>query len=106
MFAGCSTQPMEKTVTHTIPQLKSLTEPKPKVSVFPLTGYVRLKQIIGPHGPLPISRSSFLAGVKVGKFPKSHKISERVTVWKAEEINELMAAIERGEAWRAREQGR
>lgn len=61
---------------------------------LPLTGFVRISQIIGPHGPLPISRSGFWAGVKTGKFPKSRKISPRVTVWKAEDIHALIARIE------------
>ena len=68
---------------------------------FPASGLVRLKSIIAPGGPLPISKSSWWAGVKDGRYPKSRKISSRVTVWKAEEINELLAAIERGEIWRA-----
>ena len=84
-------------MTYPIPELKCPTEPALKRVGFPLSGYVRLKQIIAPYGPLPISRSGFLAGVKIGKFPKPHKISVRVTVWKAEDINELLAAIERGE---------
>ncbi len=64
---------------------------------FPATGYVRLKQILGPNGPLPISRSGFWAGVKDGKFPKPRKISARVTVWRAEDIHALLAKIEQGE---------
>ena len=65
---------------------------------FPKTGFVRIKQILGPHGPLPISRSGFWAGVKTGKFPQPCKISSRVTVWRAEDIHALVATIERGEA--------
>jgi predicted DNA-binding transcriptional regulator AlpA len=63
---------------------------------FPQTGFVRLNQIVGPNGPLPISKSGFWAGVKNGKFPKPLKISPRVTVWKAEDIHELLREIERG----------
>ncbi|WP_313522943.1 AlpA family phage regulatory protein [Shinella sp.] len=69
------------------------------VPKFPTEGYVRLKAILAPNGPLPVSRSGFWAAVKAGKFPQPRKISARVTVWKAAEINELLAAIERGEAW-------
>lgn len=63
---------------------------------FPQTGFVRLNQIVGPSGPLPISKSGFWAGVKNGKFPKPLKISPRVTVWKAEDIHDLLREIERG----------
>ncbi|NEI82241.1 AlpA family phage regulatory protein, partial [Rhizobium leguminosarum] len=64
--------------------------------VFPEHGYVRLKQILGPLGPLPISKSGFWAGVKTGKFPKPRKISARVTVWRAEDILTLLQEIEQG----------
>lgn len=63
-------------------------------AVFPKTGFVRLKQILAPSGPLPISRSGFWAGVKNGKFPKPRKVSARVTVWRAEDIHDLLARIE------------
>lgn len=61
------------------------------------TRFLRLHQILGPEGPLPISRSGFWAGVKEGKFPKPRKISARVTVWRAEDIHALLAKIEKGE---------
>lgn len=65
---------------------------------FPTTGLVRLKSIIAPGGPLPISRSSWYAGVKDGRYPKSRKISARVTAWRAEDILQLLEKIEQGEA--------
>ncbi|TNM66797.1 AlpA family phage regulatory protein [Aliirhizobium smilacinae] len=65
--------------------------------VFPKTGFVRLKQILAPRGPLPISRSGFWAGVKNGRFPKPRKISARVTVWRAEDIHALLAKIDQGD---------
>ena len=61
---------------------------------FPTTGFLRLNQILAPEGPLPISKSGFWAGVKNGKFPRPRKISARVTVWLAKDINELLAKIE------------
>lgn len=70
--------------------------PDDPASELPVDGYMRLKQIVRPNGPLPISKSSFWAGVKSGKFPKPRKISPRVTVWRAKDIRELMAQIEQG----------
>ncbi|MFN3721270.1 MAG: helix-turn-helix transcriptional regulator [Rhizobium rhizophilum] len=67
-------------------------------SAFPTTGFVRLKQILAPLGPLPVSRSGFWAGIKTGRFPRPRKISPRVTVWRAEDIHRLMNEIEAGEA--------
>lgn len=59
-------------------------------------GYLRLKQIIAPEGPLPISKSGFWAGVRDGRFPKPRKISSRVTVWRVEDIETLLGQIEAG----------
>lgn len=63
-----------------------------------IDGYVRLKQIIGDRenpGIIPISRSSFLQGVKDGRFPKPVKLGPRTTAWKISDIRNL---IERGAA--------
>lgn len=65
------------------------------IKEFPVSGYVRLNQILGPYGPLPISKSSFWAGVKSGRYPQPRKISARVTVWRAEDIRSLIATIEK-----------
>ncbi|SCX20202.1 hypothetical protein DSM25558_2701 [Agrobacterium sp. DSM 25558] len=67
----------------------------PLINDFPSSGYVRLQQILRPQGPLPISKSGFWAGVKSGKYPPARKISERVTVWRAEDIRALIAKIEK-----------
>ena len=56
---------------------------------FPETGFVRLKQIIAPYGPIPVSKSTWWAGIKDGRFPKPQKLGARVTVWKAEDIRAL-----------------
>lgn len=54
---------------------------------LPETGYLRLPQIIGdqqatPPIPavIPISKSSWWAGVKAGRYPKSVKLGPRTTV--------------------------
>jgi len=57
---------------------------------FPEDGFVRLKQILAPEGPIPISKSTWWKGVKSGKYPKSHKISANVTVWRAKDIRVFM----------------
>ena len=57
---------------------------------FPQTGFVRLSQILAPRGPIPVSKSTWWQGVKDGRFPRSHKLGPRVTVWKAEDIQDLL----------------
>ncbi len=49
---------------------------------LPRTGFVRLKQILAPAGPIPVSKSTWWAGVKDGRFPKPQKLGARVTVWR------------------------
>lgn len=58
-------------------------------NTLPQTGFVRLKQILAPHGPIPVSKSTWWAGVKDGRFPKPMKLGARVTVWRAEDIRAL-----------------
>jgi prophage regulatory protein len=84
-------------MTRLITQIQEREQSSIAPANFPRTGFVRIKQILAPRGPLPISRSGFWAGVKSGKFPKPRKISARVTVWRAEDIRALLAKIEQGE---------
>ncbi len=53
-------------------------------------GFLRLKQILAPNGPIPVSKSTWWAGVKDGRFPKPMKLGARVTVWRIEDINDLI----------------
>jgi prophage regulatory protein len=57
------------------------------------TGYVRLADILAPVGPLPISKSTWWAGVKDGRYPAAVKLGRRITAWKVEDI---LALMERG----------
>lgn len=84
-------------MTNVIPRLDGAPSQQSNPPDFPATGYVRVKQILAPLGPLPISRSGFWAGVKCGKFPRPRKISSRVTVWRAEDIHALLSKIDKGE---------
>ena len=62
-----------------------------------LTGFIKLPNIIGnpksnpPITPLiPVSKSSWWAGVKSGIYPKPIKLGARSTAWKVEDIRELI----------------
>lgn len=64
-------------------------------TTLPETGYVRLPQIIGnpktgTPAIIPISRTTWLDGVKKGRFPKPVKLSERTTAWRVEDIRALI----------------
>ncbi len=65
---------------------------------LPETGYLRLPHIIGdpkaqpPISPLyPVSKSTWWAGVKSGRFPKPVKLGPRITAWRVEDIRALLA---------------
>ena len=58
---------------------------------------LRLPQIIGnpravpPIAPIvPVSKSTWWAGVRAGRFPKPIKLSSRVTAWRASDIRALV----------------
>lgn len=48
--------------------------------------YLRLAQIIGPAGILPISRSGFYLKVKAGEIPPPLKLGPRISVWRESDI--------------------
>lgn len=62
-------------------------------SRLPETGFVRLRAILAPHGPIPIGRSTWWAGVKAGRFPKPVKIGPRTTAWRVEDIRALVERL-------------
>ncbi len=61
---------------------------------FPPTGFVRLASILAPQGPIPVGRSTWWAGVKIGRFPQPVKLGPRTTVWKVEDIRRLIETAE------------
>lgn len=66
-----------------------------QLNVLPDTGFVRLSQILGNKDKgippiIPISRSTWWAGVKSGRFPKPVKLSARITCWRIEDIRALI----------------
>lgn len=60
---------------------------------LPRAGALRLRQVLAPVGPIPVSSSTWWAGVKDGRFPKPIKLGPRITAWRVEDIRAL---IEKG----------
>jgi prophage regulatory protein len=58
-----------------------------ELNELPQTGLLRVKQVLRF---VPVSRSSWWAGVKAGRFPKPFKLSERVTVWRVADIRKVI----------------
>lgn len=66
------------------------------VQALPTTGFLRLQQIVGDRDAgtppiIPVCASTWWDGVRSGRYPKPIKLSPRVTVWRAEDIRELIA---------------
>lgn len=60
---------------------------------FPETGFLRLSGVIGPEGPIPVSKSTWWEGVKDGRYPKPVKLGPRITAWRVEDIRELIRSF-------------
>ena len=65
-----------------------------------ITRLLRLKQIIGDpksspplEAIIPISKSSWWAGVKTGRFPQAIKLGENTTAWREDEVRELVDTL-------------
>lgn len=78
--------------------------PTPR-SFLPETGFMRLAHIIGdpksnPPIPaiIPVSKSTWWAGVKSGRFPKPIKLGPRTTAWRVEDIRNLISRNEKDAA--------
>ncbi|ADI83305.1 helix-turn-helix transcriptional regulator [Geobacter sulfurreducens] len=86
----------------------------PKITL-PETGFVRLPNIIGdpkadpPIAPIiPVSKSTWWAGVKSGRYPQPIKLGPRITAWRVEDIRELVreartfqGGMDNGQNWMA-----
>lgn len=66
-------------------------------STLPETGFLRLPQIVGdpktrPPVPalIPVSKSTWWAGVKSGRYPRPVKLGPRITAWRVEDIRRLI----------------
>jgi prophage regulatory protein len=59
-------------------------------SELPRTGFVRLRSILAPRGPIPVSKSTWWAGVKPGRYPKPVTLGPRVTAWRVDDIRSLI----------------
>lgn len=55
--------------------------------ILPTTGFVRLPVILRL---IPVGKTTWWAGVKDGRFPAGHKLSAKITAWRAEDIRALI----------------
>jgi prophage regulatory protein len=82
------------------PETQDVNEGKSSMSKgnpFPEGGLVRLKQILGdpkadpPIPPfIPLSKSTWWAGVRSGRYPQPVKLGPRITAWRVDDIRKLI----------------
>lgn len=70
---------------------------------IPETGFLRLPSIIGkpptdtePGIPalIPVSKSTWWAGVRTGRYPQpTRRLGTRITAWRCEDIRALIEAM-------------
>ncbi|NIZ62308.1 hypothetical protein DL239_15135 [Sedimentitalea sp. CY04] len=57
---------------------------------LPNEALLREKQILHPNGPVPVSRSTWWAGVRSGRFPQPVRLGPRTTAWRVADIRDLL----------------
>lgn len=57
---------------------------------LPIGGFLRLPSVLHL---IPVSRSSWWAGIQTGRYPKPVKIGARAVAWRVEDILELIDRI-------------
>lgn len=60
------------------------------MATLPEEGFVRLTSILGPVGPIPVSRSEWYRGIREGRYPAPVKLSPRVSAWSVDDIRALL----------------
>lgn len=61
---------------------------------IPADGFVRLPQVLSV---IPVSKSTWWAGVRSGKYPSSIKLGRRTTCWRASDIRALIEKLSAGD---------
>ncbi len=56
----------------------------------PTQGFLRLKQVLQI---IPVSKSTWWAGVKSGRYPKPVQLGCRITAWYCEDIRVLIEKL-------------
>jgi prophage regulatory protein len=54
---------------------------------------VRIEKIIGPNGIIPVSRTSWYEGIRIGIYPKPIRLGRRTSVWR---MSDLMRVVQKG----------
>ena len=72
------------------------------MQTLPETGFLRISHILGNPKTnippiIPVSKSTWWAGVKTGRFPQPVKLGANITAWRVEDIRTLIDWVQPGE---------
>lgn len=56
-------------------------------TTLPETGFLRLREVLRYY---PVSKSTWWAGIRSGRYPQPVKLGERATAWRVEDIQALI----------------
>ena len=54
---------------------------------------VRLYRLPDVLARIPVSRSSWFAGIQVGRYPRGHHLGPRTTVWRSDDIDRVIQSL-------------
>lgn len=54
---------------------------------------VRLYRLPDVLARIPVSRSSWFAGIQIGRYPRGHHLGPRTTVWRSDDIDRVIERL-------------
>lgn len=54
---------------------------------------VRLYRLSDVLARIPVSRSTWFAGIQIGRYPRGHHLGPRTTVWRSDDIDRLIERL-------------
>jgi len=63
---------------------------------MPETGFVRIRDFVGPGRPLPVCRATFYNWANAGLIPKPIKIGPRASALAVEDARKILADLRAG----------
>ncbi|MBB2703584.1 MULTISPECIES: helix-turn-helix transcriptional regulator [Rhizobium] len=60
----------------------------------PAPRLLRLRSILAPKGPIPISKSTWWKKVRSGEYPAGIKLGPRTTAWRQDDVVALIKRLE------------
>jgi predicted DNA-binding transcriptional regulator AlpA len=70
--------------------MQAEAQTEPRLLPLPATGFLRLKDVLRF---IPVSDTTWWRWIQEGKAPRGRKLGPAITVWKAEEIRDLIKRL-------------